>query len=232
MIPFAWWLLELIFGELIIALLESIGASSDNLIRWAVTNPLLSSIALFFLVLTFLIILAYFEALDEIDISFEPVELHKDTYASIKVRNNRADRSVFCTPYLHRIVWDYNPSEKIDITDTIESYNKELSWDGGSDSPEVEIRPNKHKFINVARFIGNDIVFTYHGVDTKHASGKFRIWVNVLCRTDIENPRYFERHFFGCFETYASVAGTPLSSIRIWTCEEVSEWKREAGIGE
>ena len=80
--------------------------------------------------------------------------------------------------------------------------------------------------------MGNEIVFTFHGVDTKHASGTFRIWVNVLCRTDLDNPRYFERHFFGCFETYASVTGAPLSSIHIWECEEVAEWKKDSGLDE
>lgn len=233
-VPIFVFVVTVLFEDWIAGLLGTLGISIPNILQWTITHPLESAFAIFFLTLSFLMLLAYKQARDErdeIDISLVTEQRHENTLASIRVANNRIDRSVFCTPYLKRIDWEIKPGEMVDIKEKINKYNLELSWEGGSDTPEVEIKPSQIEIINVARYINNVVQFTFYGADPDHPSGKFRIHVEVLCRKDLEFHHYFHRHFFGCLEVYGQ-PGAPLSSIRIWGCEDVDEWKKESGIKE
>ncbi len=136
-----------------------------------------------------------------IDIEITPVTLHEDQFASLRVYNRNKKFSVFCTPHPKKIFHWYTPEELTDVTGIINEYNKEFSWDGGSDYPEVEIHPGKLKFINLAKHVGNAILFTFFGPEKAYSLGKYKIFVEIDCRENQEENIFHTERIIVCLDT-------------------------------
>jgi len=136
-----------------------------------------------------------------INIEITPVTLREDQVASLRIFNRNKRVSVFCTPHPKKIFHLYTPEELTDITEIINEYNKEFSWDGGSDYPEVEIRPGKPKFINIARHLGNATLFTFFGPEKAYSLGKYKIYIEIDCRENQEENIYHTKRIIVCLDT-------------------------------
>ena len=162
---------------------------------------------------------------DGIDVEIMPASRHDRTYASLRVYNANKYKSVYCASFLSKIHYLYTTMDELEVTERINEYNKPLSWDGGSDEPEVEIKPGQEGFINVARLFGNQTLFTFFGPEKRFSLGKFKIWVNVLCRRELVDNLYHTISFIGCIDTMPESLGIHTASI--WECEEAEEWRKE-----
>jgi len=160
-----------------------------------------------------------------IDIEITPTTRHSGKYASLRVYNKNELISVFCKPYPRKIFHMYTPTQILDMTEHINEYNKPLSWDGGSDSPEIEIRPRKEEFINIARLSGNQTVFTFFGPEKQFTLGKYKVLIDVDCRENLSENRFHTETFIGCIDTTPRFLDQ--TNISIGECDN-AEWGKEA----
>ena len=108
-------------------------------------------------------------------------------FISINVHNNNQEQSIYCTAMPNRIFFWREDAKKSpfweDVTEKLNSEKKPFSWGKGSDSPEIEIKPNSDGITNIAKF-ESGITFTFYGSEPSFWAGRYKIDINFVYRTN------------------------------------------------
>ena len=162
-------------------------------------------------------------------IFLEPLPREKGKYISVRIRNEDKRKSIYCTVIPKKILfWREDaiiPVHWEDVSAKLYSGSSPFSWHPNSDSPEKEIKPNTDEITNIAKFesqkdLAGKTTFTFYGSEPSYHSGKYKIYLDILYRTDKNHSSYKTKPLIVCTDTIESNEFAVYYQLNIWECSE------------